>query len=263
MNREEVLGMLRDAAEPSFKEFNDRITNCSTAPSLGVRVPVVRATAGVVVKNGWEEYLDEMERTFCAAPHSGNSVSREKSPADAASMEKQTVRFEKQIWQEEHMLWGMVIGSANMSREERTAHLDLWVPGILSWADCDCTVSSMKFLKKEQDYWFAYCSDWQRDGGEFPVRFSMVALMQYFIQDAYIDRALEIFSLREAEPYYIRMAQAWALSVCFVKYRDKALELFASHTLDAWVQNKAIQKCRESYRVSPEDKERLKEYKMK
>lgn len=235
MNRNEVLGMLRDAAEPSFREFNDRITNCSTAPSLGVRVPVVRATAGVVVKNGWEEYLDEMERIF----------------------------FQKQIWQEEHMLWGMVIGSANMSREERTAHLDLWVPGILSWADCDCAVSSMKFLKKEQDYWFAYCSDWQRDGGEFPVRFSMVALMQYFIQDAYIDRALEIFSLRGAEPYYIRMAQAWALSVCFVKYRDKTLELFASRTLDAWVQNKAIQKCRESYRVSPEDKERLKKYKMK
>ena len=39
-----------------------------------------------------------------------------------------------------------------------------------------------------------------------------------------------------------------------MKYRDRTLQLLEQQTLEPWVQNKAIQKCRESYRVSPEDK---------
>ena len=53
------------------------------------------------------------------------------------------------------------------------------------------------------------------------------------------------------------MARAWALSVCFIKQRDKTLELFKTMSLDRETQNKAIQKCRESLRVSPEDKQML------
>ena len=45
--------------------------------------------------------------------------------------------------------------------------------------------------------------------------------------------------------------------MAFVKFRIRTLELLESRTLDPWVQNKSIQKCRESRRVSAEDKQML------
>ena len=42
-----------------------------------------------------------------------------------------------------------------------------------------------------------------------------------------------------------------------VKFRDKTLAVLESGVLSPWVQNKAIQKCRESRRVSSEDKAML------
>ena len=59
----------------------------------------------------------------------------------------------------------------------------------------------------------------------------------------------------------MNMAVAWAISVCYVKFRDKTLKLLKIKELDIFVQNKAIQKIRESFRVSDEDKEMLKKYK--
>ena len=252
MKRSEVRNLLLQAADSSYKEFNDRITNSDAAPSIGVRVPDIREIAKDVSRNGWEPYLKEMEELSAKAEESG-------------------------LWQEEHMLWGIVIGLAKMDEDMRAAHLDRWVSGILSWADCDSSVSSFKFMKKNQNFWYSYDKKWMERGGEFQMRFALVSFMQYFINDTYIDQMLDIFSGKSSafacglersknengeSPYYIRMAQAWALSVCFVKYREKTWKLFAQQSMDPWVQNKAIQKCRESYRVTPEDKELLKQWKM-
>ena len=58
----------------------------------------------------------------------------------------------------------------------------------------------------------------------------------------------------------MRMAVAWAISVCFVKYPKQTEAFLVENRLDDFIQNKAIQKIRESYRVKKEDKERLKVY---
>lgn len=251
MTRQEALSLLKDAADLEYKEFNDRITNCDTAPSIGVRVPRVREIAAQVVKQGWEEYLAELESVCAERREHADGAGQAVIPAE------ETVPSAP-LWQEEHMLWGIVIGRAKMDQEERVRRLNLWVPGILSWADCDCSVSSFKFMKKDQPFWYDYCVSWLSSDREYVQRFAYVALMQYFINDSYIDRVLEIFRGEEHgfadQPYYVKMARAWALSVCFVKYRDRTLTVFEARTMDSWVQNKAIQKCRESYRVSAEDK---------
>lgn len=259
MTRERVQVLLAEAADSKYKEFNDKITNCKAAPSLGVRVPDIRKIAKQIVADGWEAYLEEMEALGnLAMTNSGNS-------GNAAAPRNGCPDIGLPLWQEEHMLQGIVIGCAKMPDQQRIQHLDLWIPGVLSWADCDCTVSSFKFMKKNQAFWFDYLSKWLYSGREFEVRVALVALMQYFINEEYIDRVLEIFardyreevSFSAGVPYYIRMAQAWALSVCFVKFRDKTWDVFARQSMEPWVQNKAIQKCRESYRVSREDKEFL------
>lgn len=53
------------------------------------------------------------------------------------------------------------------------------------------------------------------------------------------------------------MAQAWLISIMYIKFREKTLEYLKENSLDTWTHNKAIQKIRESTRVSKEDKEFL------
>ena len=54
------------------------------------------------------------------------------------------------------------------------------------------------------------------------------------------------------------MALGWGLSVFFVKQRGRTLPLLEGKVFPPAVHNKAIQKCRESLRVSAEDKAYLK-----
>ena len=51
------------------------------------------------------------------------------------------------------------------------------------------------------------------------------------------------------------MAQACLISIMFIKFREKTLDYLKENTLDNWIQNKTIQKIRESIRVSKEDKD--------
>lgn len=278
MTSAKVRELLQETADEKFKEFNDKLMNCPCVPSFGVRMPDVRKIAQQIIKDGWEEYLEEME----------NRTVQDCEMTDCKGNREASV----QIYQEEHILQGIVLGTAEMSREHRVKHLNSWITGVMSWADCDSSVSSFKFMRQDQDFWFQYLCGWLDSRKEFEVRVALVALMQYFIRDEYIDQVLEIFSrdyrasfslvtpesydsvvgtpdkstqasFSAGVPYYIKMAQAWALSVCFVKFRDKTWEVFAKQSMEPWVQNKAIQKCRESYRVSAEDKEMLLKWKMK
>jgi hypothetical protein len=54
--------------------------------------------------------------------------------------------------------------------------------------------------------------------------------------------------------YYVDMALAWALSVGLVKHYDATLPCLTGAKFSRWVHNKAIQKARESYRITPETK---------
>ncbi len=58
------------------------------------------------------------------------------------------------------------------------------------------------------------------------------------------------------------MAAAWAVSVCYVKFPAETLALLERQVLPKFTQNKSIQKIRESYRVSREDKDMLVQYKL-
>ena len=57
------------------------------------------------------------------------------------------------------------------------------------------------------------------------------------------------------EGYYVRMAAAWTLSVCFVRFPEKVYPLLEAGTLDPVTHNLTIRKIRESLRVSREAKE--------
>ena len=112
-------------------------------------------------------------------------------------------------------------------------------------------------MKKNQEEWFSFLEPYLNSSQEYEIRFAVVCLLDFFVQEAFIDRILNCFSDIHHEGYYVKMAVAWAVSVCYVKFPEKTEEFLLKNTLDDFTHNKAIQKIRESYRVSREEKEEL------
>ena len=159
---------------------------------------------------------------------------------------------------EEIMLHGFYIGYAKLTFEERLALLDGFVPKIDNWAVCDCVCSTLKFINKSKAEFFEYLKKYMNSSSEYEKRFAVVILMNYYIDDKYIDFTVDYLKNTVSDYYYVNMAVAWALSVAFVKYRDKVMPIIESGCLTKGIHNMTISKIRDSFRVNKEDKAYLK-----
>ena len=163
---------------------------------------------------------------------------------------------------EERMIAGMIIGYKKCAIETRLEMLQKFVPLIDNWAVCDCCCSTFKFASKNLCEMWNFIASYT-DKSEYEVRFAIIMMMDYFLNDDYIDRVLKIISSLDRKEYYINMGAAWALATAYVSYPEKVLKLIKEGSLSSEIHNKAIQKMRESRRVSKEDKEMLLKYKRK
>lgn len=229
MNISEVLARLDSLRDETYRKFNESLIPGAEGTSYGVRLPQLRVIAKEIIKSDWQQFLQDAE--------------------------------DSDLY-EIIMLRGLVIAAAPCEYDTRLELLAEFVPSIQNWAVCDCVTASIKSAKKHLPETFTFLMPYLQSREEFPLRFGVVMLMDYFITEEYIDRVLDIYQNIRHEAYYVNMAIAWALSVCFVKFREKTLAVFQAQTLSPWVQNKAIQKCRESRRVSAEDKALLLQYKL-
>lgn len=158
---------------------------------------------------------------------------------------------------EERLLHGLVVGYAKMPIEERLAKIKDFVPRIDSWAVCDCACSTFKAVGKHLPETLDFLQPYLDSDEEYELRFGIVMLMDYFINDKYIDYTLQRLDLLRPQQYYARMAVAWALSACFAKYPEKTLEQLRHSRLDRDTYNKALQKIVESRRVALAYKETI------
>ena len=88
-------------------------------------------------------------------------------------------------------------------------------------------------------------------------------LFSYKNNDEYVDKIFKVLDkLYDESEYYVNMAIAWLLCELMIYNRDKTLKYLEHHNLNNFTINKAISKCRDSFRVSKEDKELLLKYKV-
>lgn len=180
--------------------------------------------------------------------------------AKAAAKEK---AFADTFYYEEKMVKGMVIEyNRKLSLKQRLSLLDEFVPLIDNWAICDCCAATYKFTLKNLDEVFKYILKY-KNGSEYEVRFMCVMMLDYFLNEEYIDKVLNILLSIDREEYYINMAIAWTLADAYVDFKDKINEIVINKKLSPWVHNKTIQKICESFRISNEDKAYLKTLKIK
>lgn len=139
-------------------------------------------------------------------------------------------------------------------------YLDIYSSKCDNWASCDLLSFNVK--NKEKQY-FDIVLEYIKNEKPFVRRIGMSILFNFINNSDYIDKIFKLLDkFYYEEDYYVNMMNAWLLCECFIKQRDKTLGYIMNNNLNKFTINKAIQKCRESYRVSKEDKEMLLEYKI-
>lgn len=225
---ETITDEIKSMADEQYRQFHRRLIPGVKTEFLGVRVPKLRALAKRIVREDWRAFLKEHE--------------------------------DSNIY-EVTMLYGMVMAGAKCTFEEKLSYVEKFVPRIDNWAVCDIVSGDLKDIKNHRERMYDFLQPYLNSEKEYELRFAVVVLMQYYMTEEYIDMVLGWYGRIRHEGYYVKMAVAWGLSVSFVKFRDKTLEFLEKCELDNFTYHKAVQKIRESLRVSPEDKEMLKEMK--
>ncbi|MFC5700635.1 DNA alkylation repair protein [Cohnella faecalis] len=219
---------LTESADEKYRLFSAAlIPNINNV--LGVRLPELRKMARTIAKGDWRAYLAEADDDYF----------------------------------EETMLQGMVIGCIHADIEETLRYVADFVPKIDNWSVCDSFCIGLKFTAGNRSRVWAFVLPYLSSESEYDARFGVVMLLDFFVEEEYIDRTFELLDGVKHEGYYVKMAVAWALSICFVKFPERTTALLKNNTLDNFTYNKALQKITESYRVSPDVKTRIRAMKRK
>lgn len=219
---QQIRLQLEEWAEPKLKSFSSGLIP-GEERILGVRLPKLRMLAKKLAKGDWQTYLRE---------------ARDDSL-------------------EEILLQGMTLGNVNADFDAIEPYLTGFLPKIDNWSVCDSTCASLKVALREPERVWEYLLPCLRSEEPFRVRFGVVMLLDYFLTEEYIDRVLQELDGIRLEHYYVRMAVAWNLSMCYVKFPERTEGFLEENHLDDWTYNKAIQKIMESRQVSGTDKARL------
>ncbi|MFR2410909.1 MAG: DNA alkylation repair protein [[Clostridium] symbiosum] len=155
---------------------------------------------------------------------------------------------------EEIMLQGMVIGLLKEDTGQMLKRLPAFMAKAENWAHCDIVCSGLKKVKDDRESVLAFLKPYISSEREFEARFAIVLLLDYYIDEDYIDTTLELLQQVVHPGYYVKMAVAWALSVCYVQFPEKTLACMREGPFDDFTYNKALQKITESFRVDKEEK---------
>lgn len=219
MNITERLFELRDT---EYAAFQAKLT--PTVPQelfIGVRVPAARTLAKEIYKSGdYEEFLRDL-------PHR---------------------------YYDENMLHGLIL-SEMKDYSRCVAEVERFLPYVDNWAVCD--IMSPKVFMKNKKELLTKIREWSKSEHTYTCRFGMEMLMSFYLDDDFVPEYLEIPAAVRSKEYYVNMMTAWFFATALAKQWDATLPYIENGRLDVWTHNKTIQKAKESYRITPQQKDIL------
>jgi len=230
---QEIRKELIKNSEEKVADFNNKLNPNNKEEILGIRIPILRRMAKELVKQDWKLYLKQAQT-------------------------------EKQLYMEETLLQGLIIGYCKIDLNEKLELIKQFVPKINNWLINDTFCPTIKIRSKDLQKVWEFILPYLESENEFEVRFAIIMMLDNFIIDGYIDKVICKLDEVKNDGYYAKMAVAWTMAEIGIKYNEKAMTyLKGKHNLDKFTYNKTLQKMRESFRVSKEQKEELQKMKIK
>ncbi len=226
MTSNEITKRLFELQDLEYKDFQLKLMpGVEEDYVIGVRTPALRTFAREVIKSGYEEFINDI-------PHS---------------------------YYEEMNLHVFIINSLK-DYDKAVEEIDKILPYINNWATCDILKPHKIFPKNlerlEQDV-----IRWMASDETYIIRFGIEMLMSYFLGSSFKEEHLEWVARIESQEYYVNMMRAWYYATALAKQYDATIKIIESKRLDSWTHNKSIQKARESFRITDEQKAYLKSLK--
>ncbi len=219
---EEIRTRLLSLAEPSYQKFaSSLIPGCENM--VGVRIPAIRNIAKELVKQGPFEYLNGAQEQFF----------------------------------EETMLKALIIGNLREDLDTVLEQVTRFVPKITNWSICDSFCAELKITRRYSEQVWDFLQPYLQSDGTYEIRFAVVMLLRYYIDQAHLSKLFLIFNQIHHPDYYVKMAVAWAISMCYLQFPQETMAYLKDNGLDDETYHKALQKIRDSRQVDQQTKAAL------
>ncbi len=213
-------------ADPAYQQFQSKLLpTVDPAAVLGVRTPALRA------------YAKQLYRTD-----------------PTAAME-----FLTQVphrYYEENNLHLMLLPLSIREITALIAAVDAFLPQVDNWATCDGGVPKQFYRHPAEAQ--AAAARWLQSDHIYTARYGIVTLLGLMRSEFDASHLALVAAARGGGEYYLDMAVAWYFSMALVYHWRQTLPWLTEQRLSTWVHNKAIQKARESCRITAEQKDFLK-----
>ena len=211
---------LRLHADEEYRAFSSRL--CTSAyPMIGVRLPTLRAIA--------KRYAHRAGELLATDPESFEEV----------------------------MVTGLAIAYADVTEQERIGLLRAFVRLIDNWSVNDSVASTLKGFQKDAEGALAFCQELVQSIEPFAQRFGIVIAFTHFGHSC-PDRVLRLIEKAQSTHYYVRMAVAWAYATMLAVAPQKTLLAVEKSGIDPVTAKMLVSKARQSYRVTAEQVNELK-----
>ena len=222
-----ITSRLQAMAEPEYAAFS-----CNLLPGtdpetvLGVRVPKLRQLVKSMPQEQQAAFMDTL-------PHH---------------------------YHEENLLHALLIAQC---RDPQLCLnlLSHFLPYVQNWAVCDTL--QVPALKEEPDLLLSAVKEWLKDPHPYTVRFAVLMLMTYFLEEQFSDEFPRLVAEIHSEEYYVNMMAAWYFATALAKQWDRVIGYLERRELTPWVHNKTIQKAVESHRITAVQKDILRKMKIR
>ena len=226
MTRREITQKLFDLQDTAYRDFQAKlIPNRAPETVIGTRTPELRKLARQLVKR------EDIDTFLHDLPHE---------------------------YFDEDQLHAFIVSEIK-DYDRCMDELCRFLPYVDNWATCD--QMSPKVFKKHKEDLLDHVKEWIGSDRTYTIRFAIGMLMEHFLDDDFDTAYPEMVAEVRSDEYYVNMMIAWYFATALAKQYDTVLPFIEGHRLDKWTHNKAIQKSRESYRISDEQKEYLKSLK--
>lgn len=176
---ENIEEELKSLADEKYREFNKKSCPDTEKEILGIRIPVLRKFAKEIIrKNDWQEIIKNIGDKYF----------------------------------EEIIIQGLIIGYAKCDIKQKMPYIKKFVPKIDSWAISDTFVPTLNIKEKDLDEVFNFIKPYFQSNKEFEIRFAVIMLLNYYINEKYVDEVINILDNINNNGYYAKMSVAWCLA---------------------------------------------------